>query len=160
MKPLLKRLTTPSEPHMKLSLSQAAKETGSSKATLSRWIAKGRISGEKQPNGSYKIDPSELDRIKDLMGNGNGIKKPNLKRMETPSETHNETSMLRREIELLHEQRQRDYELIDDLRRRLDQESEERRKLTMMLTDMRPKAPQKPVESLRVRLARWIAGTQ
>ena len=56
---------------VKLSLSQAARESGTSKPTLSRWIAKGKVSAERQQDGSYLIDPSELDRIKDLMRNGN-----------------------------------------------------------------------------------------
>jgi excisionase family DNA binding protein len=52
---------------MKLSLSQAAKESGTSKPTLSRWIAKGRVSAERQQDGSYLIDASELDRIRGFL---------------------------------------------------------------------------------------------
>jgi hypothetical protein len=36
------------------------------KATLSRYIKQGKISGEKQEDGSYRIDPSELDRLRDM----------------------------------------------------------------------------------------------
>lgn len=143
---------------MKLSLSQASKSTQTSKTTLSRWIAKGKISAEKQSNGSYLIDSSELERIKNLKSISNQSHKTVIGQMATMPDTTNETSMLRRELELLHEQRKRDYELIDDLRSRLDQESDERRKLTMMLTDMRANPSKKPTESLRERLARWIAG--
>ena len=136
---------------MKLSLSQAARESGTSKPTLSRWIAKGKVSAERQQDGSYLIDPSELDRIKDLMKNGNGSGNPNMKQ----SETQQETSALRREVELLRERLNDKDGVINDLRRRLDDETEERRtaqaKLTALLTDQRATAPQKAAEG---RLAR------
>ncbi len=136
---------------MKLSLSQAARESGTSKPTLSRWIAKGKVSAERQQDGSYLIDPSELDRIKDMMKNGNGSGNHNMKQSETPQET----SALRREVELLRERLDDKDGVINDLRRRLDDETEERRaaqtKLTALLTDQRATAPQKATEG---RLAR------
>lgn len=145
---------------MKLSLSQAARESGTSKPTLSRWIAKGKVSAERQPDGSYLIDPSELDRIKDLMRNGNGSGNPNMKQSETPQET----SALQREIELLRERLNDKDEVISDLRRRLDAESEERRtaqtKLTALLTDQRQKvSEEKPATGFRAWLAKRIAGS-
>lgn len=42
-------------------------------------------------------------------------------------------------------ERQNARETIEDLRRRLDQEAEERRRLTLLLTDQRPQAAQKPI---------------
>jgi chromosome segregation ATPase len=48
---------------MKLTLGQAATEVGRNKSTISRDIAKGKISAEKMPDGSYLIDPSELLRV-------------------------------------------------------------------------------------------------
>jgi excisionase family DNA binding protein len=128
------RMVTP----MKLSLSQAAKKTGVSKPTLSRWVKKGEISAEKLANGGYLIDASELDRVMSMKERGNSVTgngSPEMLQTVTP----NETSMLHREVELL-VQRLKDREgEIDDLRRRLDTESEERRKLTMMLLDRREK---------------------
>ena len=53
---------------MHLTLSQAAKQVGINKATLSRYIKQGKISAVKQEDGSYHIDPSELDRLRELMG--------------------------------------------------------------------------------------------
>jgi excisionase family DNA binding protein len=121
-----------------LSLSQAAKKTGVSKPTLSRWIKKGKISAEKLENGGYLIDASELDRVMSMKERGNSVTgngNPEMLQMTTP----NETSMLHREIELLVQRlKDRDGE-IEDLRRRLDTESEERRKLTLMLLDWREK---------------------
>jgi excisionase family DNA binding protein len=58
---------------MKLSLSQAAKKTGVSKPTLSRWVKKGEISAEKLANGGYLIDASELDRVMSMKERGNNV---------------------------------------------------------------------------------------
>ena len=123
---------------MKLSLSQAAKTTGVSKPTLSRWIKKGEISAEKLENGGYQIDASELDRVMSLKERGNNVtRNGNPQTLQTA--TPNETSMLHREVELLIQRlKDRDGE-IEDLRRRLDTEGEERRKLTLMLLDRREK---------------------
>jgi len=48
---------------MKFTLGQAAKETGKSKATLSRQLNDGTISGIKKADGSWEIDASELFRV-------------------------------------------------------------------------------------------------
>lgn len=48
---------------MKFTLGQAAVEVGRNKSTISRDIARGRISAEKKPDGSYLIDASELFRV-------------------------------------------------------------------------------------------------
>jgi hypothetical protein len=48
---------------MKFTLVQAAKETGRDRSTLFRAIKKGKLSGEKQDDGSYLIDSSELFRV-------------------------------------------------------------------------------------------------
>lgn len=45
------------------SLSQAAKRVGVSKATIHRAIKSGKLSANRQDDGSYKIDPSELSRV-------------------------------------------------------------------------------------------------
>ena len=51
---------------MTFTLGQAAKQAGVSKPTLARWIHRGRISADKNDDGSYLIDASELDRIAEL----------------------------------------------------------------------------------------------
>lgn len=154
----MKQLETGRGNAVKLSLSQAAKETGTSKPTLSRWIAKGKVSAERQQDGSYLIDASELDRIKDLTGNGNGSGTPPVKQLETPYET----SALRREVELLRERICDKDGVIHDLRRRLDEETEERRmtqaKLTALLTDQRATAPQKAAEGALARAWSFLRG--
>ena len=48
---------------MSYTLGQAAKATGKAKSTLQRAIKNGRISANRDSNGTYKIDPSELHRV-------------------------------------------------------------------------------------------------
>ena len=48
---------------MAYTLGQAAIAVGKSKATISKAIKSGKISADKQANGSYKIEPSELHRV-------------------------------------------------------------------------------------------------
>lgn len=48
---------------MSYTLGEAAKATGMSKAALSRAIKHGTFSAERQPDGSFKIDPAELHRV-------------------------------------------------------------------------------------------------
>lgn len=46
-----------------LTLSQAAKRVGKSKATISKAIANGRLSVAKRDSNGFKIDPAELFRV-------------------------------------------------------------------------------------------------
>ena len=143
---------------MKLTLGQAARQAGLTKATLSRYVKQGKISAEKQADGSYRIDPSELDRLPDIRAARNGLDTPVTPTMK-PSETPPETGVIPLEVERLRtlvqerdrllQERERllqDRERqIEDLRRRLDQEGEERRKITMMLLAQQTTTREAPV---------------
>lgn len=48
---------------MKYTAGQAAKATGVSKATITRALHSGKISGTKDENGAWSIDPAELHRV-------------------------------------------------------------------------------------------------
>ena len=48
---------------MSYTLGQAATASKKSKSTISKAIKNGLISAIRQPNGSFKIDPSELHRV-------------------------------------------------------------------------------------------------
>ncbi|MBW4597528.1 MAG: hypothetical protein KME46_32685 [Brasilonema angustatum HA4187-MV1] len=48
---------------MSLTLYQAAKEVGRTKATLQEAIKKGKISAKKNEHGQYEIEPAELFRV-------------------------------------------------------------------------------------------------
>ena len=140
-----KRPETSSETHsttvMTYTLNQAAKHAQKSKGTLSKAIANGRISAKKNADGSYEIDPSELGRWLSTVSTATP---------KTSSETHSTTSSessVNTEIALLRERLADKDDVIDDLRQRLDQSDEERRRLTALLTDQRAqKAPEKPTE--------------
>ena len=60
---------------MSYTLGQAAKATGKSKTTIQRAISKGLISGNKERNGRYSIDPSELHRVFPMVS-GDTVAKP------------------------------------------------------------------------------------
>jgi excisionase family DNA binding protein len=55
---------------MQLTLGQAARHIGISKSYLSKLIKNGKVSAERQPNGEFRIDPSELDRIAEIRSQG------------------------------------------------------------------------------------------
>jgi hypothetical protein len=82
------------------------------------------------------IDPAELHRVYPAMpatGSRNG------QWNDSPPLENGAGTPLEREIALLRERLADKDDVIDDLRRRLDAEAEERRKLTMVLTDRRPR---------------------
>lgn len=118
------------------SASQAAKETGLSVPTITRAIKSGKISGRKLDGGGYEIEPSELFRV--------------FPRVTPVSDvTHNklghETLVETKVLEVKLEAKDKEIALLiserDDLRRRLDEEATERRKLTMILTDQSAPKP-------------------
>ena len=126
---------------MHLSLGQAAKETGKSKSVISNALHSGRLSGKKNNKGGWEIDPSELFRVFTKQN----AKEPEKEQNGTP-ENPIQNTLLEQEIRHLREQLDRERELNRDLIRRLDAENEERRKLTMLLTDQRATATQKAAE--------------
>lgn len=108
---------------MKLSLSKAAKATGKSKPTISKAIKTGRLSAKKLKVG-YEIDPAELFRVypkatETLPANGSGV---------SPS-----VSALKTEVRMLREAIDREKEISDDYRARLD-------RAEGLIADQRPAA--------------------
>ncbi len=142
---------------MSYTLGEAAKATGKSKPTIQRAIKNGRIFAKKNENGRYAIDPAELHRVfKPVTDDGN--EGGTLKQPESPSDTR----MLQREIELLREQLSQEHETVSDLRRRLDETEDERRRtaeqfMGLLTHQQESKPPQKPPQG---RLAKaWAALT-
>lgn len=132
----------------KLSASKAAKAAGVSLPTISRAIKSGKMSADKVEGGGFLVDTSELFRVfPPVTDKGNDT--PSMLGTETP----NESGVLRLEVEMLREMLEQERGTVADLRSRLDAEAEERRKLTLILTDQstRP-APQTGQERPR---ARW-----
>jgi hypothetical protein len=128
---------------MGYTLGTAAKATGKSRTSILRAIEKGKISASKNAHGEWDIDPSELHRVYPAK--------------ETPNSSVNSAYATPANTDLLIEnrglkvkleaadQRMRDaLDQVADLRLRLDQSEEERRKaqsqLTALLTDQRDQA--------------------
>ena len=128
---------------MTLSLNQAVKTGKIAKTTLQRALDNGDISATKNNRGHWVIDESEFGRWLSSRS-AEHSKTSNENRRGTPEKTTDKTSDLKAEIKLLQERvagketevRRLENER-DDLRLRLDSESEERRKLTALLTDQR-----------------------
>jgi hypothetical protein len=128
---------------MSYTLGQAARAAGRSKTTLNRAIKTGKLSAVRSDDGSYTIDPAELQRVYPLTGTANG----HLARSVT-AVTVNGAAPEPAFLQQLLAERERLVEeqasAIRDLRARLDAESEERRRvqaqLTALLTDQREKA--------------------
>ena len=144
---------------MGYTLGEAAKATGKTKGTISKALKNGRISGKKNEKGEWDITPSELHRLYPPVASDQDVQPVSNATAFNP-DLLIENREMRVKLEALHKQFAMLENERDDLRRRLDTESEERRKLTLMLThEHAEKKPQKPTESFRARLGRWITGS-
>jgi hypothetical protein len=104
-------------------LSEAAERTGRTKQAIRKAVASGRVRGEKDALGQWLVDPASLFAVYQPVGANDANR--------TNQVDGAEIEGLRRLVAQLESER-------DDLRRRLDLEGEERRKLTALLTDQRP----------------------
>jgi len=134
---------------MMLSLRQAAEEAGVDKMTISRAIKSGKLSaGRESKQSPFQIDPSELARVfpcADKKTVSETSQKDTVRRSETQDNLF-EIRLLRRELELrdkeiemIETERRRERgqltDTIDDLKSRLTDTSNERNRLTHILTD-------------------------
>lgn len=117
------------ERNVAYTLREAALAVRKSKPTVLRAIQAGKLSAVRDAMGGWLIEPAELHRIYPPAS-------PVMVR-----EVGDETGVLRREMEVLREERERERHeaqaTIADLRRRLDSADEERRRLTAVLADQR-----------------------
>jgi excisionase family DNA binding protein len=132
---------------MSYTLGEAAKAAGFSKPTLSRAIKSGKLSAKRLDDGSYSIDPAELERWKDANGHRNG----SLKRIATPPETPEDpmnNSALQAEVEALRGQikageMERGFleQRVEDFKERAERAERKEDQLHALLADLRPKVP-------------------
>lgn len=127
---------------MSYTLGQAAKATGKSKAAISEAIRTGKISANKQPNGSYRIEPVELHRVYPPVQVDS--KASDETEHFLTGELNSKIMVLECKLQALSEMKDQLADERDDLRRRLDQETEERRRLTLMITHQPEAAPPEP----------------
>jgi len=113
---------------MSLSLLEAAKAAGLSKSALLKAIKTGRMSATRdEVTGNYRVDPAELFRVYSPSDENQQVSGSVVTSNQVLEE---QVRGLERQVHQLEGER-------NDLRQRLDTESEERRRLTMMLTDQR-----------------------
>jgi hypothetical protein len=117
---------------MRYTLGTAAQAAGVAKSTLSRAIHSGKLSAERQDDGSYAIDASELHRVFPPQL----VEQQQIERSATPSNGHATDPI--RELQAERERERAQFvDTITDLRKRLDVADEERRRLTAILADGR-----------------------
>jgi hypothetical protein len=139
---------------MSYTLGTAAKATGKSKSTIQRAIKSGKMSATLLEDGSYSINPAELERVFQIVSRNSSME-PNM----TQSGTGNDTVVLHWEVGVLRELIEQIKDERDDLRRRLDKAEDARKmaeltqekafaelsRLTLMLTHQPAQQPeQKP----------------
>jgi hypothetical protein len=125
---------------MKLSLRQAAHETGVAKSTISRAIKSGKLSAERLEDGGFAIDPSELFRVyppKPVARNDAPVS------VET-FETMSDNMLLAEQVEALRETVRRLDDQVADLREDRDRWRMQSESATRLLTDLRPR--ETPIE--------------
>lgn len=107
---------------MNLTLGQAAKEAGKSKATISKYLKNGKLSYLSKDDNGYQIDPAELFRV---FPKGEHINS-NSEQSQTPKKTHS-NSTLEKEIDLLREQISRMDQMNERERAQLEKQIEDLR---------------------------------
>lgn len=117
-----------------ITLSEAANRTGKSKQAIRKAIGKGHVRGEKDLRGQWQVDPASLFAVYTDIGQPSTNQGPTENNLLSVK-----LEAAEQQIESLKTQLSRLEDDKEDLRRRLDTESEERRKLTLMLTDQRNK---------------------
>jgi hypothetical protein len=132
-------------------LNQAAKACNKSKSAILKAIRSGRLSAGRDDKNQWQIEPSELFRVYQPTEHLPG-RLPHEQNRDQPADLtpqNHTTTLLLEQIERERDrERKQMQETIDDLRRRLDDESAERRKLMMLLTHQ-PETPKaEPVKSL------------
>lgn len=113
---------------MYLTLGQAAKKTGKSKATISKYIRSGKLSYISKDSAGYKLDPAEVFRVFTPVN-------VDIERSLTPVTNTAQTL----EVELLREMLKRERQTVDYLRNKLDQAESERAELSLRLENKQKK---------------------
>lgn len=105
---------------MKYTAGQAATATGVSKATITRALKSGKISGQKDESGAWVIDPAELHRVFPPVSVKQSETR-NVQQTETPDKTpdfnalERENQMLRDALSDARQERDRWHEIADRL---------------------------------------------
>jgi hypothetical protein len=147
-----------------ISAKEAAELVGMSKGGIIKAIRTGKISAAKDIRGEWSIEPVELFRVYPPVNGTQGVPDIPVSPEDTESarqDTPEITPSMQREVELLREMIQRQDEVISNLWERLEAEAEERRKLTLILTDSRsatlsPEGSQQPPAPVQNPKPWWV----
>lgn len=137
---------------MYLTLGQAAKESGKSKATISKYIKNGKLSFVEKTKDGFQIDPSELFRV---FPKGKQQTDQN-ERSQTPANTKinsagsEEIKALKETIAELRSDKEDYKNRLDNAEQRISKLTDTISQQTLLLTDMRHKSPEKAVERHRM----------
>lgn len=111
---------------------EAGELVGRSKSAILKAIREGRISAQKTASGEWKIEPVELFRVYPA-----GTQSPATSTPQVSSAPHPSAHELQAEVEHLRELLRRSDQRAEEWKAKAEQEAEERRALTRMLTDQR-----------------------
>ncbi len=131
-----------------ISLNEAAKLTGRAKSTISKALKNGKMSyvSKDSKTGAYEIDPAEAKRVFPK-------KRETVECVHHKNTKHSaDNSVLQAKFEALDQRFSDAQATIEDLRKRLDVESTERRQLTAILTDQREQSIEFPKRGFWARL--------
>ena len=116
------------------SLEQAARAVGRRKSTIYNAIKTGKVSGEKDHKGRWKILKGELHRV---------YPEVSLNEQENVQtgnhETDNELIEIRVKVKILEEQLAREREINEDLKEDRNHWRDQAERASLLLTDQRPK---------------------
>ena len=140
-----------------LTLGQAAEMCGWSKGALSKAIKSGQMSVHAKTKAGFQLDPAEVLRVfpkkTETLENEQS---ETIKKHRGNSAVSAEVEALRQQIEIAELERTREREQLTDriesLQQMLADEKSERRQLTALLTDQRPKVAEAPRKGLWARL--------
>ena len=119
----------------KVSLSQASKDTGVHLSTISRWRKDGKISADKNPDGSgYLINTSEYDRINILRKQSFQAKPPARGSMQESASLYDTPDATPQNEFVAHLK-----EEITFLKKELDETKQEKRELRQIIKDQNVK---------------------
>ena len=134
---------------MGLSAKDAAEAVGMTKQGVIKAIKDGKISANKNEKGQWDIQPVELFRVYDPVDVIDSQQNDNSSSLLT-TEIDSGLSLKNTELQLKLDAALEKVSALEsdkeDYKNRLDVESEERRKLTMMITHQQQKPPEKPIE--------------
>ena len=116
------------------SLEQAARAAGKQKSTIYNAIKTGKISGEKDHKGRWKILKGELHRVypEVSLNERENVRIGN-------HETANELIEIRVKVQILEEQLAREREINEDLKEDRNHWRDQAERASLLLTDQRPK---------------------